>query len=45
MEKKSTSTKGVRYKEHPTRKHGKQKDKYFYIRYKLNGKDKEEGLG
>ncbi|MDR1235907.1 MAG: site-specific integrase, partial [Holosporaceae bacterium] len=25
--------------------HGKQKDKYFYIRYKLNRKDKEEGLG
>jgi integrase len=45
MEKKGTSTKGVRYKEHPVRKHGKQKDKYFYIRYKLNNKNKEEGLG
>ena len=36
---------GVRYREHPTRKHGIQKDRYFFIRYKLDGKDKEEGLG
>lgn len=36
---------GIRYREHPTRKNGIKKDQYFTIRYKLNGKDKEEGLG
>ena len=36
---------GVRYREHPQRKHGVKPDKYFFIRYKLDGKDKEEGLG
>ena len=36
---------GVRYREHPTRKHGVQKDKYFAIYYRLNGSRKEEGLG
>jgi len=36
---------GVRYREHKSRKIGIQKDKYFSIRYTLNGKDKEEGLG
>ena len=40
-----TNFPGVRYKEHPTRKHGIQKDRYFTIRYKLSGTDKEEGLG
>jgi len=35
---------GVRYRKHPTRKHGVKMDQYFTIRYKLNGKDKEEGL-
>ena len=38
---------GVRYREHETRKsnNGIMKDRYFTIRYKLNGKDKEEALG
>jgi integrase len=36
---------GVRYREHPTRKHGIGPDRYYTIRYKLNGKDKEEILG
>jgi integrase len=36
---------GVRYREHPTRKNGIKPDRYFFIRYKLDGKDKEEGLG
>lgn len=40
-----TKTTGVRYREHPTRKHGIRFDRYFTIRYKLNGKDKEEALG
>lgn len=36
---------GVRYRESKTRKHGIKPDRYFFIRYKLNYKDKEEGLG
>ena len=36
---------GIRYREHPTRKHGIQKDKYFVIRYQLDGVTKTEGLG
>jgi len=36
---------GVRYKEHPTRKHGVNPDRYFVIRYQLNGKTKQEGVG
>lgn len=35
-ERKATKTIGVRFREHETRKYGKQKDKYFYIRYKKN---------
>jgi len=41
----STAYPGVRYREHPTRKHGIKPDRYFFIRYKLKGKDKEEGVG
>ena len=40
-----TTFPGVRFKEHPTRKNGVKRDQYFTIRYKLAGKDKEEGLG
>lgn len=36
---------GIRYKEHPSRKFGIQKDRYYYMYYQLNGKRKEEGLG
>lgn len=36
---------GVRYKEHPTRKNGIRKDRYFVIRYQLSGKAKQEGIG
>jgi len=36
---------GVRYHEHESRKNGVRFDRYYSIRYKLNGKDKEEGLG
>lgn len=35
----------VRYREHKTRKHGLRFDRYFYIRYRLNGKNREEGVG
>ena len=42
----STNFKGVRYYEHPTRKHGKViKDRYFAIRYQRDGKRVEEGIG
>jgi integrase len=40
-----TSVKGIRYYEHPTRKHGVKKDRYFAIRYQSNGERKEEGVG
>ena len=36
---------GVRYREHPTRKHGIKPDRYYFIRYKVNGVLKEEGIG
>lgn len=36
---------GVRYREHPTRKHGIRKDRYFTIRFFMDGKSIEEGLG
>ncbi len=36
---------GIRYREHPTRKNGIRKDRYFVLRYKLNGKTKEEAFG
>ncbi len=36
---------GVRYREHPLRKHNGRYDRYFTIRYKIEGKLKEEGLG
>ncbi len=36
---------GIRYKEHPERKVGIQKDKYYYMFYRLDGKQKEEGVG
>ena len=46
---KSEKFPGVRYREHSTRKDGGKnsvrRDRYFTIRYKLNGKDKEEALG
>ncbi len=41
---KSRST-GVRFKEHPTRKHQGKPDRYYTIRYKVGGKLYEEGLG
>ena len=41
----STEFEGVRYRQHPTRKHGVTKDRYFSIRYRVDGKRIEEGLG
>ena len=42
---KATKFKGIRYREHKTRKNGVRKDRYFFIRYRLDGKLKEEGWG
>jgi integrase len=36
---------GIRYREHSTRKHGVKLDRYFAIRYRIDGKLKEEALG
>ena len=36
---------GVRYREHGTRRHGVKPDRCFSIRYKVDGKDKEEVVG
>ena len=41
----STKYPGIRYREHPTRKHGVKYDRYFTIRYQWRGERKEEGLG
>lgn len=41
----STSYPGVRYREHATRRHLGTPDKYFALRYTVNGKSREEGLG
>jgi integrase len=38
-------TPGVRFREHPTRRHGVKRDRYFSIYYKSHGKRREEGLG
>jgi len=37
--------KGVRYRKHPTRKHGVKFDRYFDVRYQLDGERIESGLG
>lgn len=36
---------GIRYREHPTRKYGTQKDKYYVVRYRVDGQRKEESIG
>lgn len=41
----SSSYPGVRYRKHRKGKHGVKFDQYFTIRYKVDGKDKEEGIG
>jgi integrase len=40
-----TAYPGVRYREHGTRKHGINFDRYFAIRYRFKGKTYESGLG
>jgi len=40
-----SQAKGVRFYQHPTRKHGVRFDRYFAIRYQSGGERKEEGCG
>lgn len=43
--KQKTKNPGVYFREHPTRKNGIRKDRYFIIRYTVNGKRHDEGFG
>lgn len=43
--KQPTSFKGVRFREHPTRRHGVRKDRCYFLRYKVAGKGVEEPVG
>ena len=36
---------GIRYREHKSRKYNRTLDRYFFIRYRVNGKPKEEAIG
>lgn len=45
MKRFKTGYAGVTYYEHPTRRNGIQPDRYYSIRFYLNGKQIEEGLG
>lgn len=45
MKWKKSRFKGVRYREHPVRKHGLRRDRYYAIRYQKDGKRAEEALG
>ena len=36
---------GIRYRKHPTRKHGAQLDRYYTLRFSVDGKQVEEALG
>lgn len=40
-----TPHRGLRYYEHASRKHGKQKDRYYSIRFKVAGTDYTYGIG
>jgi len=42
---KKTNHAGLRYFEHETRKHGKKKDRYYSIRFRLDGKLHHFGVG
>ncbi|MDL2226347.1 site-specific integrase [Deltaproteobacteria bacterium OttesenSCG-928-M10] len=41
----TSAGKGIRYKEHPTRKHGKRPDRYWCLQYRLRGKTVNEAVG
>lgn len=40
-----TKYEGIRYREHPTRKYGTRKDRYYVVRYRVEGQRKEEAIG
>lgn len=40
-----TAHKGLRYYEHPERKHGKKRDRYYSIRFKVDGRERSYGIG
>ncbi len=40
-----TKYEGIRYREHPTRKYGARKDRYYVVRYRVDGQRKEESIG
>ncbi|HPD58281.1 MAG TPA: site-specific integrase [Smithellaceae bacterium] len=40
-----TAHKGLRFHEHPTRKHGKKPDRYYAVRFRIDGKLYEYGIG
>lgn len=40
-----TTHKGIRYREHTRRKHGKQPDRYFNVRFRVSGISVNEGYG
>jgi integrase len=40
-----TAHKGLRYYEHPTRRHGKKRDRYYAIRFKVANQDYSYGVG
>jgi len=40
-----TAHKGLRYREHEMRKHGKRKDRYYSVRFKVGGRDYTYGIG
>ncbi len=40
-----TEIPGIRFREHPTRKHGIRADRYYSVRFQVNGKAIEQGLG
>lgn len=40
-----TNFRGVRYRKHATRKHGVKFDRYYTIRFQIDGESKEEALG
>ena len=40
-----TTAPGIRYRQHPTRKHGARFDRYFTLRRSVNGRQVEEKLG
>jgi integrase len=45
MTKSTTASPGIRYREHPTRKHGVRRDRYYTLRFSVDGKQIEEALG